>query len=163
MHVDILNASFDIAHARADVLAAFKGAARKTLFNPGDRLYRLTSLPAGGFAGNGVFTSSWWYTQATYNDLVKTARRTNSTLVDTARSRLAVTKEWNPTMAWLVIVELTKPAYGWVGAIRHTPRNLNQHVCGRRSRSPTAWRRRPCSKQSLPSCRATVSHGRVFP
>jgi hypothetical protein len=117
----MLNASFDISQAGPQVLAAFRGAARKTLFNAGDRLYRLTSLPAGGFAGNGLFTSPWWYTPATYHGLVKTATRTNSSLVDTARARLAVTREWNPTLEWLVIIQLTQPAYGWVGAIRHQP------------------------------------------
>ena len=119
--MDILNATFDINQAAPDVLPAFLGQARKTLFYAGDRLYRLTSLASGEFAGNGLLTSPWWYTQATFDGLVRTAQRTQSTLVETARSRLAVTREWNPTMEWLVIVQLTRPAYGWVGAIRHQP------------------------------------------
>ena len=32
-----------------------------------------------------------------------------------------MTKDWNPTMEWLAIIELTKPAYGWVGATSHQP------------------------------------------
>ena len=119
--MEILNASFDILQAGPAVLAAFRGSPRRTLFQTGDRLYRLTSLPGGGFAGNGLFTSPWWYTDATFKGLVKTANRTNSPLIDTARSRLAVTKQWNPTMEWLVIVQLTQSAYGWVGSIGHQP------------------------------------------
>lgn len=119
--VATLNASFDILQAGPGVLAAFRGSPRRTLFQTGDRLYRLTSHPGAGFAGNGLFTSPWWYTQATYRGLVQTATRTNSSLVNTARARLAVAKEWNPSMEWLVIVQLTQPAYGWVGAIRHQP------------------------------------------
>lgn len=60
-------------------------------------------------------------THDTFNGLVRTAHRTGSTFVDTARSRLAVTKEWNPTLEWLVVIQLIKPAYGWVGAVRHQP------------------------------------------
>jgi hypothetical protein len=119
--MDILNERFDITQAGNDVLFAFRGAPRKTLFRAGDRLYRLTSLPFGDFRGNGIFTSPWWYTQSTFNGLLRTAQRTDSTFANTARSRLAVTKEWNPTMEWLVIVQLSKPAYGWVGSIRHQP------------------------------------------
>jgi hypothetical protein len=118
---DILNATFDFSRAKPDHVAAFRGTPRRVLFQPGDKLYRFTSIPAGSFPGNELFNSPWWLPADTFHTLTRIAGRTASPLVDTARSRLAVTRDWNPTLEWLAIIELTRSAYGWVGTIRPQP------------------------------------------
>lgn len=119
--MDMLNADFDFSQADPRHLFAFSRPPRREPFRAGDRLYRFTSLPSATFEGSELFRSPWWYAQRTFNSVVRTANRTGASVVDTARSRLAVSKEWNPTMEWLAIIELTKPAYGWVGPTRAQP------------------------------------------
>jgi|SoiMetStandDraft_2_1073263.scaffolds.fasta_scaffold32274_4 hypothetical protein len=117
----IHNDDFEMAKSDPQALFAFRGTPRKALFNPGDRLFRFTSQPQGTFRGNEIFSSPWWHAQSTFNAIVRTANATGNSVSDAARSGLAVSPDWNPTMEWLVIIELTKPVYGWVGPARHQP------------------------------------------
>jgi hypothetical protein len=119
--MDALNTNFDFSKTDRETQLAFRGSPRRVLFEPGDRLYRFTSLPDQTFAGNEIFKSPWWQPHRTFNAILRTANRTRSSIVDTARSGLAVNRTWNPTMEWLVIVELTSPVYGWAGRTRHQP------------------------------------------
>jgi hypothetical protein len=117
----LLNETFDFAQAPHDHAEAFRGTPRRVLFEPGARLYRFTSLPTAEFHGNELFASPWWLPSDTFAVLTTIAHRTGSSLIDTARSRLAVMPTWNPTLEWLAIIELTRPVYGWVGLIRQQP------------------------------------------
>jgi hypothetical protein len=119
--MDILNENVDLTSADPKYRFAFGGTPRRELFRAGDRLSRFVSLPQPTFEGNELFKSPWWHPQNTFNRIVRRSNRTGSSIVETARSGLAVTKAWNPTMEWLAIVELTRPAYGWVGPARHQP------------------------------------------
>ena len=119
--MDTLNENFDLASVDPKYRFAFGGTPRRELFRASDRLFRFVSLPQPTFEGNELFKSPWWHSQRTFNGIVRTSNRTGQSIVDTARAGLAVTKDWNPTMEWLAIIELTKPAYGWVGAARHQP------------------------------------------
>jgi len=119
--MDIRNATFDIARDDPKALFAFRETPRRVLLSAGDQLFRFTSLPDGSFAGNEIFGSPWWYAQTTFNAIVRAANRTGSSIVDAARSGLAVTTSWNPTMDWLVIIELTQPIYAFAGAARSQP------------------------------------------
>jgi hypothetical protein len=118
---NVLNAGFDIHRDDPKAVLAFTQLPERVLFHRGDRLYRFTSHPEAGFDGNAIFSSPWWHTQKTFAGLVRTANRTRSSIVQTARSQLAVTKQWNPTMEWMVIIELLTAAYGWVGPTRYQP------------------------------------------
>lgn len=118
---EILNASFDFTRAEADHVAAFRGTPRRVLFKPGDRLYRFTSLPTAGFSGNELFNSPWWLPRETFDALTRIAHRTSAPLGDTVRARMAVTRQWNPTLEWLAVIELTQSVYGWVGLTRQQP------------------------------------------
>jgi hypothetical protein len=119
--MDALNSDFDFSKTDRQTQLAFRGSPRRVLFEAGDRLYRFTSLPGPTFAGNELFKSPWWQPHRTFNAIVRTAHRTRTSIVDSARSGLAVNHTWNPTMEWLVIIELTSPVYGWAGRTRQQP------------------------------------------
>jgi hypothetical protein len=117
----ILNETLDLTSIDPKYRFAFGGTPKRELFRASDRLMRFVSLPQPKFEGNELFKSPWWHPQRTFNSIVRTSNRTGHSIVNTARSGLAVTKEWNPTMEWLAIIELTKPVYGWAGPARHQP------------------------------------------
>jgi hypothetical protein len=73
------------------------------------------------FPGSELFKSPWWVPALTFNALTHTASKTGANLSDTARSRLAVTKEFSPTMDKIVIVEVKESVYGWIGPATHQP------------------------------------------
>jgi hypothetical protein len=125
MAVNIQNADFDFArNAADDDKRAFRGMPRRTLLPASTRLYRFLSLPdprGSGFRGNGLFERPWWVPAETYRSITQLAHRTGSNVVDAARSRLAVTQEWNPAMEKLAVIELQQPVFGWVGRTAHQP------------------------------------------
>jgi hypothetical protein len=116
-----LNEDVDISRADPRDLFAFTRTLRRVLFYEGDWLFRFISSVSPKFAGNNLFGSPWWHPQRTFNGLVRTATRTGASVKSTARSRLAVTEEWNPSMDWLAIIELTTKAFGWVGPATPQP------------------------------------------
>jgi hypothetical protein len=119
--MDALNSTLDFDTTDREVRLAFKGSPKRVLFRPGDRLYRFTSHADGEFEGNELFKGAWWHPSRTFNAIVRTAHRTQTSIVESARAGLAVNRKWNPTMEWLVLIELTGEAYGWVGPTRHQP------------------------------------------
>jgi hypothetical protein len=116
MHIH--NASYTL---NSNDLLAFSKPPRRFVFHPGEQLFRFGSIQSATFKGNAIFGSPWWIPEATFNAVAKTAHRTQSSLTDVARSRLAVATPWNPTMEWLMVVELKKAVYGWLGPTRPQP------------------------------------------
>jgi len=104
-----------------DALLAFVGAPRRLVFQPGEQLFRFATIVSPTFRGNEIFSSPWWIPQATYRQIAQTAHGTGTSTVEVARSRMAIATPWNPAMDWLIIVELTKPVYAWVGPTRPQP------------------------------------------
>lgn len=118
--MDIHNASYSLTPE--DVLA-FTKPPRRVVFQPGEQLFRFASPATSTFGGSETFGSPWWVPATTYQSIIKTANRTHSQPADVARSRLAVAGPWNPTMEWLMIIELKKPFYAWLGAARPQPQD----------------------------------------
>ena len=116
--MDIYNASSPLT---SEALLSFTKAPVRIVFRPGENLFRFGTIVGPTFKGNDIFGSPWWIPPATYRQITKTAHRTNTSIVDVARSRLAVATAWNPKMDWLMILELKKPVYAWVGPAKPQP------------------------------------------
>jgi hypothetical protein len=116
--MDIYNAS---SAPTAEALLCFTKAPVRIVLQPGENLFRFGTIVGPTFKGNDIFGSPWWIPPATYRQITQTAHRTNASIVDVARSRLAVAAAWNPGMDWLMILELKKAVYAWVGPARPQP------------------------------------------
>ncbi|MDQ3258246.1 MAG: hypothetical protein M3R15_30905 [Acidobacteriota bacterium] len=113
----ILNDDFDFnKHATANDKQAFRHPPRRELLILGTKLYRFVTP-----TNNEVLVGRWWYPKATYDKVLHLANVTGCSIPDTARSRLAVTIEWNPAMNWLCIIMLTKSVYAWCGPVQYQP------------------------------------------
>jgi hypothetical protein len=104
-----------------DALAAFARMPDRAVLVPGEQLFRFGSVVGPGVGGNEIFSSPWWIPAATYRQITKTAHRTGKSVIDVARSRLAVTTNWNPNMDWLSIFELKVAVQAWVGPAKQQP------------------------------------------
>jgi hypothetical protein len=104
-----------------DALLAFVGAPRRLIFQPGEQLFRFATIVSPTFKGNEIFSSPWWIPPATYRQIAQTAYRTGTSIIEVARSRMAIAAPWNPGMDWLIIVEFKKPVHAWVGPTRPQP------------------------------------------
>jgi hypothetical protein len=116
----ILNADVDFSRVSPDIKDAFLGPPTKTLFKTDAKIYRFISIKDvenadGTKTGNGLFESPWWVSQETFRMVTTRAHRTKKSLTTVARSGLAVQREWNPHMDWVLIARMKDPAYGWVG------------------------------------------------
>jgi hypothetical protein len=116
----ILNDEIDFSGVAQGVTDAFLGPPAKTLFQTDAKIYRFLSIKDvenadGTTTGNGLFESPWWVSQETFRMVTTRAHRTSSSLSAVARTGLAVQREWNPHMDWILIARLKDPAYGWVG------------------------------------------------
>lgn len=116
--MEIYNASSVLT---LEALPCFTRAPLRVVFSAGDRLFRFGTIVSATFKGNEIFASPWWIPPDTYRQITQTAHRTHQSIVDVARSRLAVATAWNPGMDWLTILELTKPVQAWVGPARPQP------------------------------------------
>ena len=116
--MDIYNAASTLT---ADAFNAFSKPPRQVVLRPGDELFRFGTILSPLFAGNDVFGSPWWIPASTYRQISKTAHRTGTSMIDVARSRLAVATPWNPKMDWLMVIELKKPVHAWLGPARAQP------------------------------------------
>jgi hypothetical protein len=116
--MDIYNASSTLP---SKDLLKFSGHPTRVVFHPGEQLYRFGTIVSPSFTGNEIFASPWWVPPATFDAIARTANRTNTSITDVARSRLAVAKPWNPSMDWLIIIELKRPVYAWVGPAQPQP------------------------------------------
>ena len=119
--MEIHNASSTLT---PEALLAFARAPVRIVFQPGEHLYRFGTVVSPTFKGNDTFGSPWWIPSATYRQIAETAHRTNKSIIDVARSRLAVATAWNPTMDWLMILELKKAVYAWVGPTKPQPLSI---------------------------------------
>jgi hypothetical protein len=116
--MDIFNAPSTLTH---DASLAFSKAPQRVVLLPGEELYRFGTLVSATFSGNDVFGSPWWIPAATYRHITKTAHRTGASIIDVARSGLAVSIPWNPEMDWLMVIALRKPVQAWIGPARPQP------------------------------------------
>jgi hypothetical protein len=117
--VKVHNAS---ATLTPEALAAFARVPDRVVLHPGEQLFRFGSIVGPGVRGNEIFSSPWWIPASTYQEITKTAHRTGRSVIEVARSRLAVTMDWNPNMDWLSIFELKVAVHAWVGPARPQPR-----------------------------------------
>ena len=116
--MDIYNASSALT---PNAFKAFSKPPRQQVLRPGEELFRFGTILSPAFEGNDVFGSPWWIPRSTYQQISKTAHRTGKSMIEVARSRLAVATPWNPKMDWLMIVELRKPVQAWLGPARAQP------------------------------------------
>ena len=116
--MEIYNASFS---PTSKALTCFSAAPHRVILRPGERLYRFGSMFKEFDKSNQVFGSPWWIPRATYTQISKTAHRTSQSTIDVARSRLAVTTEWNLKMDTLIIIEFQKAVQAWVGPAKPQP------------------------------------------
>src|SRR5207248_9630856 len=114
----IFNAAYTLSSTD---LLTFSRPPTRRVFTPGEQLFRFGSIVSASFTGNDIFGSPWWIPKSTYDAIARTANRTRALLTDVARSRLAVATAWNPTMEWLMVIELKQPVYGWIGPARPQP------------------------------------------
>ena len=114
----IYNAS---ATVTPEALSAFARIPDRVVVHPGEQLFRFGSVVGPGVKGNEIFSSPWWIPAASYRQITKTAHRTGRSVIEVARSRLAVTIDWNPKMDWLSIFELRVAVYAWVGPAKPQP------------------------------------------
>ena len=116
--MEIYNASSQLT---SKALICFSDLPHKVVIHPGESLFRFGSIVSRTFDGNEVFGSPWWIPQATYRQITKTAHRTGTSVTDVARSGLAVASAWNPDMDWLMIFELKRSVYAWIGPAKPQP------------------------------------------
>ena len=116
----ILNDDIDFSSAAQDVKDSFRGPPTKTIFKTDELIYRFISIRDveyrdGTKQGSPLFESAWWVPAETFRAVTKRAFRTKQSFTEAARAGLAVTREWNPHMDWIVIARMKDPVYGWVG------------------------------------------------
>jgi hypothetical protein len=119
--VDIYNAA---STPTAEQLSAFKSSPRRVVLWPPEPLYRFVGIVGPGsdpsFQGNAVFGSPWWIPRDTFRQITRTAHHGGRRIQSVARGGLAVPVPKNP-MDWMVIIELTKPVYAWLGPAKAQP------------------------------------------
>jgi len=116
--MELYNAGFTLP---SKDLLTFAKAPAIVVFLPGEHLFRFGTIKDPTFEGSRIFESPWWIPPATYRQITETAHRTGTSIVDVARSRLAVATAWNPVMDWLMVLELRKAVQAWVGPTRPQP------------------------------------------
>ena len=111
---------------------AFLGAPTHVALPPGERLYKMVSLPLDRAR---VLRSPWWIRHTAFTELQVRARPLQRPVADLVRAHLAVAMEWNPGMDVLWIVQLATATDAWEG------RALQVCVPGLMTpRSPPPWR-----------------------
>lgn len=109
------------ASKRREVQNAFSGIPRKETYAVGTRFYRFVTPKKGEQApllGNSVLDAEWWFGEAVRSQLSRAAHRQRTSLGNAARSRLAVTREFNREMEYLCRILVVSPVCGWVGRAR---------------------------------------------
>jgi hypothetical protein len=115
----VLNEDFDFDQLppdkRAEVLNAFRGIPQREMFVVGAQFYRFVTPKKGDRApllGNAVLNAEWWFGQRTRSQLSQLAYQQRTSLANSARSRLAVSRVFNREMEFLVRTIATSPIYG---------------------------------------------------
>src|SRR5215475_6372344 len=116
-----MNIFNDSSYPSADALACFTTQPRRIIIREGEQLFRLGTIAKSERESSRIFSSPWWIPHATYRAITKTAYRTGQSMIDVARAGLAVAPAWNAKMDWLMIFELQKPVYAWVGPAKPQP------------------------------------------
>lgn len=110
----IHNENFDFSKdAPIDHKLSFKGIPKRELLPSNTKLYRFLTPNV-----NQLF-SPFWFTQKVYSEILRHANVSGESIQEIARSRHAVTHEWNPEMSQFCIIVLNCAAYAWVGPVRH--------------------------------------------
>jgi hypothetical protein len=94
---------------------AFLGPPTYTSLSPGERLYKMVSIPV---VRHRVLESPWWIRQQAFDELRVRARRLRRPLSELVRAQMAVAHEWNPGMDVLWTVVLAAKADAWEGRAR---------------------------------------------
>ncbi|MCC6393461.1 MAG: hypothetical protein IT167_22870 [Bryobacterales bacterium] len=98
---------------------AFHGKPRKTLLDPGRRLFRMATL-LDCYPFRGV----WWMSEAVYAALLTEAGGDRAKFLKIARDHLAVKMTWSPGMRHIIEIRLTQPVYAWVGPAREQKESI---------------------------------------
>lgn len=101
---------------------AFLGEPAHVTIEPGERLYKLVSLP---LVRDRALHSPWWIRQPAFTELQVRARRLHRPLRELVRAHLAISVEWNPGLDVLWVVQLAAAADGWEGRARS--QRLSRH------------------------------------
>lgn len=96
------------------------------LFSPGERLYKLVSIPIDR---ERIVRSPWWIRESEFDRLRDQSRKESRPLGDVIRRRLAVASRWNPGMDGLCILQLARDKFGWIGLANPQP-DFREHLFG---------------------------------
>jgi hypothetical protein len=95
--------------------AAFLGEPTHVELPPGERLYKVVSIP---IVRHRILESPWWIRQSAFDELRLRARRLQKPVQDLLRSQLAIAMEWNPGMDTLWVIVLGASVHAWEGRAR---------------------------------------------
>jgi hypothetical protein len=95
--------------------SAFLGEPAHVTIEPGERLYKLVSVP---LVRERALQSPWWIRQPAFTELHVRARRLHLPLRELVRAHLAIAVQWNPGLDVLWIVHLAAAVEGWEGRAR---------------------------------------------
>lgn len=95
--------------------SAFLGEPARVTLEPGERLYKLVSVP---LVRDRALQSPWWIRHRAFTDLQVRARQLHRPLRELVRAHLAIAVQWNPGLDVLWIVHLAAAADGWEGRAR---------------------------------------------
>ncbi len=110
----------------ADKRATFRGPIIKKKLSPPTRLFRFMTIEQNYELGE------FWFDNNAMRKMQSFIQDKDITLPEVARSWLAVKEQWNEKMDQVVCIELTKPAYAWIGRTQsQTKTNFdNVHFMG---------------------------------
>lgn len=94
---------------------AFEGEPRYAPVHAGERLYKFVSLPIDR---ERILQSPWWITEQTFDVLQAKARGGSTPMSVFVRIGLAIVREWNPGMDYVVTIVLGNTVPAWQGAAR---------------------------------------------
>ncbi len=106
----VLNSHSDLP---SNLRSAFGKPPQKTTFSPGERFCRLVTR------GMNTLESPWWIREREMLRMERHAQLGGLALHEVVRPGLAVREDWNPSMDFLVTVQLLCSAIGWSGPARH--------------------------------------------
>lgn len=95
--------------------SAFLGEPAHVTLEPGERLYKLVSVP---LVCDRALQSPWWIRHRAITELHVRARRLHRPLRELVRAQLAIAVQWNPGLDVPWIVQLAAAADGWEGRAR---------------------------------------------
>ena len=91
------------------------GAPKFHMFKPGERVYKLVSIPINR---ERIVSSPWWIRETEFDRLRGLSHRERKPLADVIRRHLAIATRWSPGLDGLCILQLALHKAGWVGPAR---------------------------------------------